>query len=217
MKLSDKKESLIRNLIAEGYLKSAPVIESMRRVPREGFVLPGDMASAYDDHPLPIGSGQTISAPHMVAIITENLNPKKTDKILEVGGGSGYQAAVLSPLVKKIISVELDRGLSGFARENLKRAGIKNVKVVQGDGSRGFPEESPYDRIIVSCGSDRVYPAWESQLKDGGIILVPLNRLGFQTLYRITMKKGKFKKERILDCSFVPLRHYSELFFFSWV
>lgn len=207
MKPSDKKESLIRNLIAEGCLKSKPVIEAMRRVSREEFILPDDRDSAYDDHPLPIGSGQTISAPHMVAIMTEELNPKKSDKVLEVGGGSGYQAAVLSPLAKKIISLELDGGLADFARENLERAGIRNVMVVKGDGSKGFPEESPYDRIIVSCGSDRIYPEWEKQLKEGGIILVPLNRVGFQTLFRITKKKGKLRKERILDCSFVPLRH----------
>jgi protein-L-isoaspartate(D-aspartate) O-methyltransferase len=207
MKPSDKKESLIRNLIDEGYLKSKSVIEAVRRIPREGFVLPEDRDSAYDDHPLMIGSGQTISAPHMVAIMAEELNPKKSDKILEVGGGSGYQAAVLSSLVKRIVSVELEKRLIDFARENLKRAGIKNVRVVQGDGSKGFPDESPYDRIIVSCGSDRIYPAWERQLKEGGIILVPLNRAGFQTLYRITREKGKFSKERILDCSFVPLRH----------
>jgi protein-L-isoaspartate(D-aspartate) O-methyltransferase len=103
--------------------------------------------------------------------------------------------------------VELEKGLADFARKNLERAGIRNVRVVQGDGSRGFPDESPYDRIIVSCGSDRVYPAWERQLKEGGIILVPINRMGFQTLYRITRKGGKSRKERILDCSFVPLRH----------
>jgi protein-L-isoaspartate(D-aspartate) O-methyltransferase len=207
MNLADKKESLIRNLIDEGYLKSRPVIEAMKRVPRERFVLPGDRDYAYDDHPLPIGSGQTISAPHMVAIMTEELKPGKKDKVLEVGGGSGYQAAILSPLVKKVISTELVEGLIDFARKNLKRAGVRNVRVVQGDGSKGFPDESPYDRIIVSCGSDRVYPAWERQLKEDGIILVPLNRFGFQTLYRITKSKGKLKKERILDCSFVPLRH----------
>ncbi len=207
MKASDKKESLIKDLIDEGYLKSKQVIDVMRRIPREGFVLQGDRDFAYDDHPLPIGSGQTISAPHMVAIMTEELRPEKSEKILEVGGGSGYQAAILSHLAKKVISVELDKGLSDFARENLKRAGIRNVRVVQGDGSKGFMQESPYDRIIVSCGSDRIYPAWKEQLKEGGIILVPLNRIGFQTLYRITRKKGKLSKERIIDCSFVPLRH----------
>ncbi len=205
-KFRKERERVVNDMIEQGYLKSPKIIRVFKETPRHFFVRKQDINLAYIDQPLPIGMGQTISAIHMNSIMTEYLRPEKSDKILEVGGGSGYQAAVLSPLVKRIISVELDRGLADFARENLKRAGIKNVRIVHGDGSRGFPEESPYDRIIVSCGSDRIYPAWERQLKDG-MLLVPLNRMGFQTLFRITKSKGKFKKERILDCSFVPLRH----------
>lgn len=203
---ADKKEMLLSNLIDEGYLRSKDVIESFRKTPRELFVLPEDSEFAYLDHPLQIGLGQTISAPHMVAIMTEELKPGRKDKILEIGGGSGYQAAILSPLARSIVSIELEEGLSDFARENLRKAGITNVELIHGDGSSSIPE-GPYDRILVSCGSDKIYPEWVENLKDGGFILVPLNRFGFQTLYKITKNGEKLEKKRILDCSFVPLRH----------
>jgi len=205
MKPSDKKESLIENLISEGYLKTNPVIKAMREIPRENFVLPDDRDFAYIDRPLPIGYGQTISAPHMVAIMTEELHPEKSDIILEIGGGSGYQAAVLSSLVKKIISVELEKELSDFARDNLKKTNVKNVEIIHGDGSETFPGK--FDKIIVSCGSDKIYPEWEKQLKEGGFMIIPLNNRSYQTLFKITKTGNSFKKERILDCSFVLLRH----------
>ncbi len=207
MDLSDKKKVLIKGLVAEGYLKSPRVIKAMMDVPREDFVDPDQRDFAYSDTPLFIGSGQTISAPHMVAIMTEMLRPGKADRVLEVGSGSGYQAAVLSRLVKKVFSIELEGELVEFARKNLKEAGIRNVEVIQGDGSRGYPEGAPFDKVIVTCGTDRLYPAWKEQLREGGILLAPVNADPHQELIIATKKNGELRSREVLSCAFVPLRH----------
>ena len=207
MEPEDKKKPLIEHLKREGYLKSRAVEKAMMEVPRELFVRPDERPYAYIDQPLGIGSGQTISAPHMVAIMTELLEPGKADTILEVGGGSGYQAAVLSRLVKKVYSIELEEELVSKARANLKKAGFRNVEVREGDGSLGWPEHSPYDKIVVTCGTDRLYPAWKEQLREGGILLAPVNAGPFQELI-LARKAGRdLKEKKILSCSFVPLRH----------
>jgi protein-L-isoaspartate(D-aspartate) O-methyltransferase len=161
MDLDDKKRMLIRDLKRQGYLKTPGVIRAFTDVPREGFVKPEDREHAYIDEPLHIGSGQTISAPHMVAIMTELLEPRRTDTVLEIGSGSGYQAAILSRLVKRVFSAELVPALVSLARRNLRGAGVSNVEVIQGDGSLGWPEHAPYEKIIVTCGTDKLYPAWE--------------------------------------------------------
>lgn len=207
MDLADKKEMLIRNLIEEGYLKSPGVISAFREIPREGFVGDSWRDYAYSDQPLDIGSGQTISAPHMVAIMTELIKPEKSHLVLEIGAGSGYQAAILSRLVKKVYSIELEHELAGLARENLKRAGIRNVEVIQGDGSLGIPGKSPFDRIVVTCGSDKVYPAWREQAREGGIILSPVDEGDHQRLMILRKGKGGFSAKKGLSCVFVPLRH----------
>ena len=207
MDLDDKKSALIRKLADKGYLKSGRVIKALREVPREEFVSPGDREHAYMDEPLQIGSGQTISAPHMVAIMTELLEPRRNDNVLEVGAGSGYQAAILSMLVKKVFSVELLPELAALARGNLKKAGVSNVEVIQGDGSGGLPEHAPYDKIIVTCGTDRLYPEWNEQLKEGGIILAPVDAGNYQDLVLARKRSGKLKERKVLECAFVPLRH----------
>ena len=154
-----EKDRLIKNLMAEGYLKTEKIINAFRDVPREEFVLSGDKRIAYADYPLQIGGGQTISAPHMVAIMTELLDPQKTDKVLEIGAGSGYQAAILSNLVKNIYTVEIDPVLADMASENLRRAGYKNVQIITGDGSLGYPKQKPYDKIIVTCATPKIFDA----------------------------------------------------------
>lgn len=208
MDLHDKKRVLIESLRREGHLRSPRVIEAFRDVPREAFVGPGDGPHAYSDQPLHIGSGQTISAPHMVAIMTELIRPRRGDSVLEVGAGSGYQAAILSRLVRMVYTVELEPGLVSLARRNLRKAGIRNVEVVQGDGSLGLPGHVPYDRIMVTCAADRIYPAWKEQLKEGGILLVPLDSGLHQELTLAEKKKGKLRTRRVLSCVFVPLRHH---------
>jgi protein-L-isoaspartate(D-aspartate) O-methyltransferase len=202
-----KKEILIQNLIQEGYLKTEKVIRAFRDVSREEFVLETDKAFAYADYPLNIGFGQTISAPHMVAIMTELLDPKKTDKVLEIGAGSGYQAAILSKLVKKIYTVELDIGLVEFSKKNLDRVKYKNVEVIYGDGSKGYPEKKPYDKILVTCATPEIFQAWINQLKINGILLAPVGSGSYQTLTMITKKAEKLEKKNYGGCVFVPLRH----------
>jgi protein-L-isoaspartate(D-aspartate) O-methyltransferase len=207
MGLPDKKRMLVEGLRGEGYLRSPGIIRAFMNVKREGFVRPEDRRHAYSDQPLHIGSGQTISAPHMVAIMTELLRPKRGDSVLEVGAGSGYQAAVLAGLVKRICTVELEAGLVRLARRNLNKAGIKNVEVVQGDGSLGLPGKAPFEKIIVTCAADRIYPAWKEQLAEGGILLAPVGSGYHQELIVVTRKGGRIRSREVLSCVFVPLRH----------
>ena len=201
-----RKENLISKLIGEGYLKSERVIKAFRDVPREEFVPEKYRNLAYDDCPLEIGHDQTISAPHMVAIMTELLKPRKTDKVLEIGAGSGYQVAVLSRLVKYVYTIELETELVLFARNNLERTGCTNVKVIVGDGSEGYAPAAPYDKIIVTCATPGLYKAWRDQLKENGIIIAPVGDVYRQDLVLLEKTKDGFRKESHGGCRFVPLR-----------
>jgi len=207
MNLSEKKHALIEHLKSQGYLRTGKVIEAFRQVPRENFIPPAQKEYAYADEPLPIGSGQTISAPHMVAIMTELLEPKKTDKVLEVGAGSGYQAAILSRLVKRIYTVELEPDLARGAGESLKKSGYDNVDVMVGDGSKGYPKEAPFDKIIVTCGADKIPKPLVEQLKEGGIMAIPVGSGLYQELILGVKRKGRLETENKGACMFVPLRH----------
>jgi protein-L-isoaspartate(D-aspartate) O-methyltransferase len=206
MSPEDKKE-LVSDLQRSGYLKTPRIIRAFEKIPREEFMPDGQKPYAYVDQPLPIGSNQTISAPHMVAMMTELLDPKPADKVLEIGGGSGYQAAILSELVKKIYSIELEPDLVKFARSNLKRAGIMNVDVIQGDGSNGYPEAEPYDKVIVTCATLEIFESWIDQLRTGGTLLAPLGSGSYQDLMEIKKTSKGLKKNNHGGCVFVPLRH----------
>ncbi|RKY00708.1 MAG: protein-L-isoaspartate O-methyltransferase [Spirochaetes bacterium] len=210
MDLLNKKKNLIDLLTKEGYLKTKSIINAFWKVPREWFVPEEYREYAYVDEPLPIRRGQTISAPHMVALMTELIEPRKTDVVLEIGAGSGYQAAVLSLLVKKVYTIEVEEELVKFAKENLKRFGCKNVEVIRGDGSRGLPEKAPFDKILVTCAADKIYPAWKEQLKNYGIIVLPLGQGFFQKLVIGRKRKGKLEVRELMDVAFVPLRHDSD-------
>lgn len=207
MDFKTKKEAVIQSLISQGYLKTEKIIKAFREVPREDFVPENYKNYAYVDEPMPIGQGQTISAMHMVAIMTELLEPKKTDKILEVGCGSGYQAAILSRLVKKIYTIELEPELAEFARNNLKRLGYNNVEIIVGDGSRGFSKEKPYGKIIVTCAVREIPKPLIEQLKNNGRIVVPVGGEWYQELILGIKKDKKLIKENHGGCVFVPLRH----------
>ncbi len=207
MELKEKKNNLIKHLIESGYLKTEKVIKAFKDVPRENFVRAGNKNYAYSDTPLSIGFGQTISAPHMVAIMTEHLKPEKTDIVLEVGAGSGYQAAILSGLVMKVYTIELDPNLAEFAKSNLKHSGIKNVEVIQGDGSRGYPEKAPYDKIIITCACHEIPNALIDQLKTGGIIEAPVGSSWRQELIVAIKTKKGLEEKNYGGCIFVPLRH----------
>ena len=201
------KKELLRSLRRSGYLKTPGIVRAFGKIRREDFLPAGQRPYAYIDQPLPIGAGQTISAPHMVAMMTELIKPEPKDKVLEVGGGSGYQAAILSKLVKKVYSIELDPMLVSFADANLKRTGIRNVEMMQGDGNKGCPKARPYDKIIVTCATPEIFDAWIEQLKTGGMILAPVGGGFSQDLIELKKTKKGMQKTSHGGCVFVPLRH----------
>lgn len=203
-----RKQRLIRNLREEGWLRTARVISAFRKMRREDFVPPRYRDAAYVDEPLPIGLGQTISAPSMVAIMTELLETKPGDKILEVGAGSGYQAAILSWLVKKVYTVEFDPHLARQAEDNLSKAGCKNVEVIVGDGSKGYPKAKPFDKIIITCATPDIPGALKDQLRPGGILIAPVGPPHSQILTSLRKRSdGGFEEKNHMYCVFVPLRH----------
>lgn len=206
MGMEEDRGMLTSKLIGEGYLKSERIVQAFKQVPREEFVLAGDRNFAYSDYPLQIGHSQTISAPHMVAIMTELLKPRTRDNVLEIGAGSGYQAAILSRLVKYIYTVELEPELALFAKNNLEKIGCMKVKVLVGDGSRGYQPGAPYDKIIVTCATPEIFQAWKEQIKEGGIILAPVGGFYHQDLILLKKTKDGFKQENHGGCIFVPLR-----------
>ncbi|MCK4669992.1 MAG: protein-L-isoaspartate(D-aspartate) O-methyltransferase [Nanoarchaeota archaeon] len=188
-----------------GLIKNKKIIEAFLKVPREKFILPEHREEAYADIPLPIIEEQTISQPTTVVMMLDFLDVKEDSKVLEIGAGSGYNAALLSKLTKnKIISVERIKKLADFARENLKTAGIENVEVTHGDGSKGYPKEAPYDRIIATCGSEKIPEAWKDQLKEGGLLVAPIGTVEQEMIVAIKVK-GELKIEKKGAFRFVPL------------
>lgn len=206
---SDSRNRLVDSLISRGYVVSRAVENAMRRVPREEFVPARLRSEAYVDAPLPIGDGQTISAPHMVAIMAEKLDLEPRHKVLEVGAGSGYHAAVVAELVRPggaVWTVERFESLARFAEANLFRAGYADtVRVIVGDGSLGLPDEAPFDRIFVACGAPDVPSPLVAQLSDGGKLLVPVGGRMYQDLVRVEKKGKRIIREDHGGCVFVPL------------
>ncbi len=200
-------EWLIEKWKKEGIVKEKSIIEAFIEVPREIFVDEAYKEEAYEDYPLPIGYGQTISQPTTVAIMTQLLQPKKGNKVLEIGTGSGWQAAILGKIVYpgKVYSVEIVPGLVEKAKRNLMKAGIKNVKVILGDGSIGLEKYAPYDRIIVTAASPKINDAWIAQLKEKGILVVPVGERYVQKMIRVKKTKKGIIKEYFGDFMFVPL------------
>jgi protein-L-isoaspartate(D-aspartate) O-methyltransferase len=189
-----------------GYLTSDSVIDAMRDVPREIFVPESMRKYAYNDTPLEIGYGQTISAPHMVAIMSEALDLKRNSRVLEVGTGTGYHAAVTAKIVRDghVYTVERIKELAEKAMANFEKLGIKNITVIVGDGSLGLPEYSPFDRIYATCAAPAVPPRLVEQLSDGGKMLVPV---GGRICDLILVEKadGKITEKNLGGCSFVPM------------
>lgn len=204
-----ERNRLVNDLKFRGYITSSAVEDAMRRVPREEF-LPDDLREeAYIDSPLPIGEGQTISAPHMVVIMAEHLDLEPGQKVLEVGTGSGYHAAVCAEIISPdglMYSVERITSLASFAEDNLRRTGYARlVTVVLGDGSKGLPDHAPYDRIFVAAGAPSVPSPLTAQLAEGGKLLVPVGSRWYQDLIRVTRKGAKLERENLGGCVFVPL------------
>ena len=191
-------------------IRHAGVLQAMRDVPRHEFVPVKFRPEAYNDRPLPIGHDQTISQPFIVAFMTEALDPKPTDRVLEIGTGSGYQAAVLARLVKEVYTIEIVEPLGKRAEADLKRLGYNNVQVRIGDGYAGWPEQAPFDTIIVTCAPDHVPQPLTDQLKEGGRLIIPVGELGAQSLVLIRKKDGKLKQERVMEVRFVPMTGKAE-------
>jgi len=187
-------------------IKNRLVLDAMGTVPRHEFVPEPMRKFAYWDEPLPIDYGQTISQPYIVAFMTEQLDPKPTDRLLEIGTGSGYQAAVLSRLVAEVYTIEIIKPLAEGAEETLKRLGYLNVKVLAGDGYNGWPEYAPFDSIIVTCAPDQVPQPLIDQLKDRGRMIIPVGPFGNQQLYLLRKYGTKIEQQAVLPVAFVPMR-----------
>jgi protein-L-isoaspartate(D-aspartate) O-methyltransferase len=181
------------------------VLDAMLRVPRHEFALERYRDQAYEDHPLPIGEGQTISQPYIVAIMLEALALAPSDSVLEIGTGSGYLSAVLAELTAQVVSIERDPGLAYSARQLLSSMGYNNVRVVRGDGSLGFPEAAPYDVIIASAAAPEVPPELVEQLAEGGRMIIPVGQEDTQQLQLIEKRNGTPHTAWRELCRFVPM------------
>ena len=181
------------------------VLAAISKVPREEFVPQDSRAASYTDQPLPIGYGQTISQPYIVAFMTEQLRLSKNDRVLEIGTGSGYQAAVLAELVAEVYSIEIVEPLEKTAEATLQRLGYKNVHAKVGDGYKGWPEHAPFDAITVTCAPDHVPKPLIDQLKEGGRMIIPVGSFGDQELYLLEKKNGQLQRRAVLPVRFVPM------------
>ncbi len=201
-----ERDRMVKEQIAARGVKDGRVLDAMRRVPRHLFVKPELVPVAYADRPLPIGEGQTISQPYIVGLMTEQLRPRREDLVLEVGTGSGYQAAVLSLLVAKVYSIELIPQLAETATARLKQLGYSNVEVRQGDGYKGWREHAPYDGIIVTAAPERIPEELFRQLRPGGRMLIPVGDYAWQELKIVEKdQNGRMQVRSIAPVAFVPM------------
>jgi len=202
-----RKQMVEEQLAAPGRdIKNRRVLDAMATVPRHEFVPQSVLAFAYRDEPLPIGYGQTISQPFIVAFMTEQLNPNPTDRVLEIGTGSGYQAAVLSRLVAEVYTIEIIEPLAQRAKADLERLGYNNVKVLAGDGYQGWQEHAPFDAIIVTCAPDHIPRPLVDQLRDGGRMIIPVGPPDEQQLYLLQKHGTKVERQAVLPVRFVPMK-----------
>ncbi|MBC8356039.1 MAG: protein-L-isoaspartate(D-aspartate) O-methyltransferase [Planctomycetes bacterium] len=205
---SRARQNLVE-LIAEG-VKNPRVLDAARTTERHLFVPEEHRAKAYFDMSLPIGGGVTISPPYVVAFMTEQLDPHPTDRVLEIGTGSGYQAAMLSPLVADVYTIEIVEHLGNKAAKRLQRLGYDNVHVRVGDGFKGWPEHAPFDKIIVTCSPEKIPHPLVDQLKEGGKMLIPLGKRYQQSLCLITKREGRLEQQVLEPTFFVPMTGRAE-------
>jgi protein-L-isoaspartate(D-aspartate) O-methyltransferase len=202
------RQMMVRQQLRLRGIKDKAVLAAMGKVPREEFVPPERRPYAYEDRPLPIGSGQTISQPYIVALMTELLAIKKGDKVLEIGTGSGYQAAILAELTPDVYTIEILPELAERAAATLKRLGYSTVKVRTGDGYQGWKEHAPFDGVIVTCAPEHVPEPLGKQLKEGGRMVIPVGETaGHQTLYLLRKRHGKLESTAVIPVIFVPMVH----------
>jgi len=203
---AEGKRMIREQLLGAGRnITNARVLAAMEKVPRQEFVPEQYRNRAYDDRPLPIGYDQTISQPYIVAFMTEKLDPQPTDRVLEIGTGSGYQAAVLAQLVAEVYTIEIIEPLAQRAEADLKRRGYTNIRVRAGDGSQGWPEAAPFDAIIITCAPEKVPPPLVEQLRDGGRMIVPVGPIGDQELVLLCKRGEQLEQHAVLSVRFVPM------------
>ena len=205
--LTEQRERMVREQIEGRGIRDADVLRAMRTTPRHLFVPENLREYAYWDHALPIGLGQTISQPYIVALMTELLAPKKTDRVLEIGTGTGYQAAVLAELAKHVYTMEIVAELANSARERLAALGLRNVTVRQGDGYKGWPEEAPFDRIILTAAPPEVPQKLVEQLARGGRLVAPVGESpATQELVVVEKTRaGEIRQRAVAPVMFVPM------------
>ena len=208
--LEPARQMVEQLLLPQGGLNNTAVIDVMQRIPRHRFVPPVHQSTAYLDQALSIGHAQTISPPYIVAYMTEQIDPKPTDKILEIGAGSGYQAAVLSLLADQVYTIEIVEPLGRQAETLLKQLGMDNVHVRVGDGYQGWAEAAPFDSIIVTCSPEAVPQPLIDQLKEGGRMIIPVGERYQQAFYLCKKINGKLEKERLMQTLFVPMTGEAE-------
>jgi protein-L-isoaspartate(D-aspartate) O-methyltransferase len=202
---ASERQRMVREQLMSRGIHDERVLAAMSKVPREEFVPADERAAAYTDNPLPIGYDQTISQPYIVGFMTEQLHPKPSDRVLEIGTGSGYQAAILAELVAEVYTIEIAEPLARNAEATLVRLGYKNVRMKVGDGYKGWPENAPFDAVIVTCAPDRVPKPLTDQLKDGGHMIIPVGNRFAQELYLLEKKNDQLKESAVLPVRFVPM------------
>ena len=200
-----QRQRMVQQQLMPRGIHDQRVLAAMTKVPREEFVPEDLRAESYSDGPLPIGHGQTISQPYIVAFMTEQLRLSAKDRVLEIGTGSGYQTAVLAEQVAEVYTIEIIEPLAKNAEAALAGLGYKNVHVKTGDGYKGWPERAPFDAIIVTCAPDRVPQTLTEQLKDGGRMIIPVGERFAQELYLLEKKNGQLKESAVLPVLFVPM------------
>lgn len=201
----DERENMVAEQLAARGIGSTRVLAALRKVPRHVFVPEDLRGQAYEDHPLRIACGQTISQPYMVAAMTELLELTSESRVLEIGTGSGYQTAILAELAREVVSIERHRALADEARGRLEQMGYPNIAVLCGDGSLGYPESAPYDAILVTAASPAVPEALKQQLALGGRLICPVGNRDLQTLMKVVRTAQGFTAEEHTQCIFVPL------------
>lgn len=205
MVLEEQRMRMVETQLKARDIVDAGVLKAMLEVPRHEFLPPELKDVAYGDFPLPIGDEQTISQPYIVALMTQALELEGNDTVLEIGCGSGYQAAILSRIVKTVYSVERIPALASHAESVLKKLCYMNVTVVVGDGTLGLEKHAPYDAIIVTAACSTIPQALKDQLKDGGRLVIPVGKPGAQELLKIVKNQEGFVEKKLCDCAFVPL------------
>jgi len=203
--LESKRRDMVEHQLRARGIKDTLVLQAMGKVPRHVFIPPEYADSAYEDRPLPIGSGQTISQPYMVALMTEAMMLGGEERVLEIGTGSGYQTAVLAEIVPRVVTVERKPELSAGAAEALRALGYVNIEFFVGDGSKGCQARAPYDAILVTAGAPEVPDVLVAQLAQGGRLVIPVGNAFHQTLTRVVITAEGRRTERLEGCIFVPL------------